>query len=184
MPLLHRWRREYAPAPYFSLRKLLESQGHETHCPQPPSADLKQLLSDPTSPNFDQDPPPSGHPPQTQDSDVIKTLLKYLVEKDGKEVLLIAHSSGGWSASEAAVPEFQFQARQAEGKEGGIIRIFNIASFLIPVGQSVRSTFSGKPNEEPAPWFTLHVHQPTSDHYIPYVASYQRRASAFPFRLN
>lgn len=31
--------------------------------------------------------------------------LERLIKQDGKEVLLVAHSSGGWVATQAAIPE-------------------------------------------------------------------------------
>lgn len=144
----------HTPAPYDGLRKTLESHGYETYCPQLPCAELKNLVANPSTPDFDSD--PISHPPQSADSDVIKSLLKTLVQDEGKTVLLVAHSSGGWSASEAAVPEFQSEMRKKEGKEGGIIGVFYISAFLIAMGESVSGTYF-RDLQEQTTWLTLHV---------------------------
>jgi hypothetical protein len=134
---------------YASFTDALRHEGFECHCPQLPTADLEYLGVDPANPDYDRDPPASGHPPQSHDSSILKTALNVLVEEQGKEVLLVAHSSGSWSAAEAATPLYQRGARLAEGKQGGIIGIFNIAGFLIEPGRSIWSTFSGQPNDAP-----------------------------------
>ena len=127
----------HTTALYESFRKALESRGYETHCPQLPCADLQNLVINPLNPDFSAPPPSAGHPPQSADSDVVKALLKMLVEEQGKKVLLVAHASGGWSATEAAVPEFQSAQRKKEGKMGGVIGIFYMSGFLVEMGESV-----------------------------------------------
>ncbi|KAF2710441.1 hypothetical protein K504DRAFT_490563, partial [Pleomassaria siparia CBS 279.74] len=132
----------HTPAPYGSLSKALETHGHSTHCPQLPGALLQNLVSDASNPDFDAAaPPPSGYPAQSDDADTIKSLLKTLVEEQGKKVLLVAHSSGGWSASEAAVPDLQRDVRSKEGKEGGVIGVFYMTALLVARGESTSATF-------------------------------------------
>lgn len=152
----------HTPAPYADLRAHLEKAGFATHCPQLPTADPKYLVPDSSNPSFDQAPPPGGHPQQTVDAEVLGKLLKRLIDEESKEVLLLAHSSGGWTACEAATPELQREKRREVEKKGGVIGIFYMASFLIMPGESVWSTFSkstDKPAEakEPAEWFTFLV---------------------------
>jgi hypothetical protein len=127
----------HTPAPYEPFRKALESRGYETHCPQLPCAELQNLVINPLNPDFSVPPPSAGHPPHSADSDFVKALLKTLVEEQGKKVLLVAHASGGWSATEAAVPEFQPAQRKKEGKMGGVIGIFYVTGFLVEMGESV-----------------------------------------------
>ncbi|KAF2684804.1 alpha/beta-hydrolase [Lentithecium fluviatile CBS 122367] len=144
----------YHPAQaYTQFLRLLTERGYETHCPQLPTADRKCLVADPSNPSFEQPAPPGGHPQQGRDAEVLQALLKQLVEDEGNDVLLVAHSSGGWTACAGSTPEFQRERRKKEGKTGGVIGIFFMASFLILPGASVFSTFAQA--EEPAGWFTF-----------------------------
>jgi hypothetical protein len=146
----------HTPAPYEPLRKALESRGYETHCPQLPCSNLENLVINPSNPDFSIPPPPAGHPPQSADSDVVKVLLKTLVEEQGKNVLLVAHSSGGWSATEAVVPEFQLAQREKEEKIGGVIGIFYVAAFVVEMGGSVAGQIFDDLKHD-LDWITFHV---------------------------
>lgn len=109
-------------------------------------------------PNFDLGPPASGYPMGDDDVDILLGLLKRLIEKECKRVLLVAHSAGGWSATQAAIPELQAKTRSAEGLCGGIIGIFYYGAFIIPVGESINSFF--QPKDTPPvvpPWMKYHV---------------------------
>ncbi|KAH8702376.1 Alpha/beta hydrolase fold-1 [Talaromyces proteolyticus] len=135
----------YTPAPYVPFMEALKSQGLEAYCPQRPTCDLSRLnVGDINNPDFDRDPPTGGYPTDTEDVDAVVEILKKLANDEGKLVLLVAHSSGGWVATQAAVPELHAKARQAEGKAGGIIGIFYMGAFVVPVGESVNSFFQPK----------------------------------------
>lgn len=140
----------HTPAPYHGLRKALESHG------QLPCSVLKNLIADPDNPDFDTDPSSNpSHPPHSADSEVIKSLLKTLVSEESKKVLLVAHSSGGWSANESAIPEFQAEKRKEQGKEGGVLGIFYISAFLIEVAESLSGTYF-RDSKDASDWITLH----------------------------
>jgi pimeloyl-ACP methyl ester carboxylesterase len=124
----------------------LRTKGFEASCPQLPTADPARLVADPSNPSFNQPPPPNGVPEHVEDANVLNAALRKLIEDEGKEVLLLAHSSGGWSATEAAVPSLRRNARKDAGKQGGLIGIFYIAAFLIKPGESVYSIFSTLPS--------------------------------------
>ncbi|KAE8378841.1 Alpha/beta hydrolase fold-1 [Aspergillus bertholletiae] len=135
----------HSPAPYQPLLEYLNSQGFESYCPHRPTCDLSNLnVGDINNPDFNRGPPPGGFPSDSEDVAVVTQLLDKLINREGKRVLLLAHSSGGWVATQAALPEFQYQPRQAHGQAGGIIGLFYYGAFVIPVGQSVNSFFQPK----------------------------------------
>jgi pimeloyl-ACP methyl ester carboxylesterase len=149
----------HTPAPYEPLVQALEARCIKAYCPQRPSCDLSKLnVGDVNHPDFDREPPTGGYPTEADDAHVVIKLLEKLVIDEGRLVLLVAHSSGGWVATEAAQPALQATARKAEGKHGGVIGIFYIGAFIIPVGESVHSFF--QPKDGPAntpPFMEFHV---------------------------
>lgn len=138
----------HTPAPYEPFMQSLNSHGFETvHCPQRPTCDLGRLNvgDDLLNPDFNLGPPSTGgYPSDTEDVDVVIQVLDELVNKDGKHVIVLGHSSGGWVASQAAIPEYQLKARQSRGEKGGIIGIFYFGALVVPVGESVTSFFQPK----------------------------------------
>jgi hypothetical protein len=87
------------------------------------------------------------------DAAVIRGKLEVLIEKEDKNVLVLAHSYGGRAASEAADQRFSVKEREKEGKKGGLLGIFNASAFPLPVGKSMLSFGEGTT----IPGFTIHV---------------------------
>ncbi|THC90316.1 hypothetical protein EYZ11_010215 [Aspergillus tanneri] len=113
-------------------------------CHGSPTCDLNNLnVGDINDPDFNREPPTGGYPSDTEDVSTVMQILHMLVN-DGKLVLLVGHSSGGWVATQVAVPELHAKVRQLEGKPGGIIGLFYFGAFIIPVGESVHSFFQPK----------------------------------------
>lgn len=83
--------------------------------------------------------------------------MKQLITQDGKKVVLIGHSSGGFTATAAAIPELQAKNRTSES--GGIIGIFYASGFLVPVGESVHTFFQPKDGSPPVipPYCNFHA---------------------------
>ena len=135
----------HTPAPYEPLMRALNSQGFETYCPRRPTADLSKLnVGDVNNPDFDRGPPPERFPSIFEDVAVVHQVLHKLINQESKQVLLLAHSSGGWVATQAAIPELQRKTRQANGQEGGLVGLFYYAAFVIPVNESINSFFQHK----------------------------------------
>ncbi|KAE8323544.1 Alpha/beta hydrolase fold-1 [Aspergillus sergii] len=135
----------HSPIPYEPFMQKLQSQGYEAYCPHRPTCDLSKLnVGDVDHPDFDLGPPAEGYPTDTDDVNGVVKLLDKLVNEDGKLVLLVAHSSGGWVATQAAIPELQAKTRRSEGKTGGLIGIFYMGAFVVPVGESIHSFFQPK----------------------------------------
>lgn len=96
-----------------------------------------------------------------EDVDVVNDCLERLIKQDGKEVLLVAHSSGGWVATQAAIPELQRKTRQANGQEGGLAGLFYYSAFVIPLNESINSFFQPKDGSFTIPpWLRFYVGEP------------------------
>jgi len=151
--------------PYQPFITALQEKGIETHCPQLPTSDLSKLnVGNISNPDFNLEPPAGGYPQPSDDVKVIQTLLHQLIVKDGKNVVLYGHSSGGFVASEAAIPELQAKNRKEKGLEGGIVGIFYACGLVVPVGESIHSFFQPKDGSAPVlPHFSkFHVSVPYS----------------------
>lgn len=85
------------------------------------------------------------------DIETVRKVLLPLVE-EGKEVVLIGHSSGGISMS-AVVEGLDATSRTAAGKKGGVIKCIYLAAFVLPKGQSLLGMLGG----QPLPWMVVQV---------------------------
>ncbi|PYI08008.1 hypothetical protein BO78DRAFT_442225 [Aspergillus sclerotiicarbonarius CBS 121057] len=136
----------HTPAPYGPFMEALTSHGlFEAHCPQRATCDLSKLNvgDDFQHPDFNRDPPPGGgYPNDLDDVQIVHQLLDRLINQENKLVLLLGHSSGGLVATQAAIPELQYKNRGAQ--KGGVIGIFYVGRFVVPVGESVHSFFQPK----------------------------------------
>lgn len=125
----------HTPVPYQPFLDALKGNNIEAYCPQLPASDHTKLnVSDISHPNYDIAPPPGGFPQPPDDIEVIKKLLHRLVVNEGKNVLLIGHSSGAFTTTASAIPALQAQQGKAQDASGGIIGIFYACGFLIPFG--------------------------------------------------
>ncbi|KAI9041520.1 alpha/beta hydrolase [Aspergillus affinis] len=136
----------HTPAPYEPFMKALVSSGlFEAYFPQRPTCDLNKLnVGDIDHPDLDRGPPPEGYPTDLDDMAVFHQLLERLVVREGKPVILLGHSSGGVIATQAAMPELLYKTRHAQGHSGGVIGLFYVGAFLVPVGESAHSFFQPK----------------------------------------
>ncbi|KAK1145463.1 hypothetical protein N8T08_004338 [Aspergillus melleus] len=117
----------------------------EAYCPQRPTCNLSKLnVGDIDHPDFSRGPPPEGYPNDLDDAAVVHELLERLVVREGKPVIRLGHSSGGVIATQAAILELLYKARQAQGHPGGVIELFYVGAFLVPVGKSAHSFFQPK----------------------------------------
>lgn len=150
----------HTPKPFEPFLAALKAQGIEGYCPQLPTSNLTKLnVGDPSHPDYNRDPPPGGYPQPVDDVVIINNLLSRLIEGEGKNVLLIGYSTGGGSATAAAVPQLQARTRQAKSLPGGIVGIFYECAFVIPVGESINSFVRPKDGSPPVapPYCQLHV---------------------------
>jgi pimeloyl-ACP methyl ester carboxylesterase len=137
----------------------LKAQGIDAYCPQLPTSDLAKLnIGNIDHPDFDIGPPSEGYPQGEEDTEVILSVFKPLVEEQGKHVILLGHSAGGWTATQAAKKELQAKERAKQGLSGGIIGVLYVGAFVIPVGDSIHTFF--QPKSGPAivpPFLNFHV---------------------------
>lgn len=72
----------------------------------------------------------------------ISSKLEGLVEKGGREVILIAHSYAGIPGSSAARP-FVRKERAQQGKKGGVTGVLYISSWAVPAGKTTLEAAEG-----------------------------------------
>ena len=79
----------------------------------------------------------------TEDADALRGQLLSLIESDGKDVLVLAHSYGGIPAAGAAYGLSKSSRRQ-EGKKGGVLGLIYLSAFVVPEGTSLLTYLGGK----------------------------------------
>ena len=130
----------HIPIHYDPLTKILSSRGF-------PSATL--LL------------PTAGASPPDKDlyDDIayISSQLEGLVEKGGKEVMVVVHSYGGIPGSSAARPFIRKERAQQE-KKGGVIGILYISSWGMPEGKTTLDAIEDMNTD----WMKIDVSTPCS----------------------
>ncbi len=135
----------HVPAHYECIAKELQSQGISASTLLLPTCDLSHAsILDLNHPDLAGPRPSEPWPDMYADAHAICEKLSQLVEA-GNSVLLVAHSYGGLPASEALLPELCFQARKKDGKPGGVIGFFAIASFFLPAGMTTVQAVGGEP---------------------------------------
>ena len=72
----------------------------------------------------------------------ISSQLEELVEKGGRDVIVIVHSYGGIPGSSAARP-FVRKERAQQGKKGGVIGVLYISAWAMPTGKTVMDAIEG-----------------------------------------
>jgi hypothetical protein len=108
----------------------LEDAGFPASCPLQPSVGKA---------------PPIG---LKEDAQMIRDELSKLIEAEGKDVVVIAHSYGGVVTAEAVDTKFSKSQRAAAGQHGGVIQLLYVCAFVLPVGESLASAF-GNPEKVP-----------------------------------
>jgi len=145
--------------PYEPFIEALRAQGITAHCPQLPTSDLTKLnVGNPQDPDYDAKPPPQSYPQPAEDAVVLQCILHELLNQ-GKYVVVLGHSSGGFVAAYITKPELQAKVRKAKGETGGIIGIFFECAFLIPQNDSVHTFFQPKDGSQAIIplWTVVHV---------------------------
>lgn len=107
---------------------------------------------DASNPEFQALAPPHGWADGYTDAEAIRQKVETLSD-EGKQVILVGHSYGGWVATESATLDLHFRERSKNGRSGGIIGIFYISGYILPVGQSTDSFFSPQGDATPLPPF-------------------------------
>jgi hypothetical protein len=89
------------------------------------------------------------------DSDTIASVIRPIVEDEGRDVLLVMHSYAGMPGP-AAAKGLSKTERMQQGKSGGIVGMVFIAAFLVPEGLSCAGLQGGRL----PPWILLDKVQP------------------------
>ncbi|KAL4897645.1 Alpha/beta hydrolase fold-1 [Aspergillus ambiguus] len=114
------------PPAFDLLRAELAARGFPTEAPAHPSIGAE---------------PPN----KTLDDDVasLRALLTRLIEDEGKEVVVVAHSYGGVVGS-SAVKGLAKADREANGQTGGVIEMVYLAAFALEQGKSLLDMLGGQ----------------------------------------
>ena len=78
-----------------------------------------------------------------KDTEAVRVQILNLIDKEAKDVLVVAHSYGGIPAG-GAVSGLSKVARLKEGKQGGVIGIVYITAFVAREGTSVFDILGGE----------------------------------------
>jgi alpha-beta hydrolase superfamily lysophospholipase len=105
--------------------EVFDKAGYESVCPRQPSVG-----------NL----PPVG---LKEDAQCIREELSRLVEQEGKDVLVVAHSYGGMVSNEGIDASMAKAARAKAGKKGGVVRIVFLTAFLVPKGAALSTPLGG-----------------------------------------
>lgn len=114
----------HTPEGFTPLARILEKEGYPSVLISLPSAGAHP-----------------GHPDFSQDVATIRKIITDL-SNEGKEVMVVMHSGGSVSGSEAS-RGLGKKERQAEGKNGGIVRVIYIGILLPEAGKTLFETFQG-----------------------------------------
>ncbi|KAL2005055.1 hypothetical protein VTN00DRAFT_2905 [Thermoascus crustaceus] len=116
----------HLPECFDALREVLESHGYPTESIAHPSIGAEP-------------------PTKTLDDDAknVRKTLSRLIDKEGKDVILIGHSYGGNVVSNAS-DGFGRATRAAEGKAGGISLLIYLTGFVVPKGKSLLVGLGGQ----------------------------------------
>jgi len=67
-------------------------------------------------------------------------------------VLIVAHLSGGWAATEAVTPSLEYEARKIEGQSGGVIGIIYSCAYIPFNGEGTGEFFNARFADRPSKW--------------------------------
>lgn len=115
----------HTPKHFAPVREVFEKAGFLTSCPRQPSVG-----------NL----PPVG---TMEDAQCIRDEVARLVEGEGRDIIVVAHSYGGVITTQAVEQRFAKKERVREGKSGGVSRIVYMCAFLLEVGQSLVNALGG-----------------------------------------
>jgi pimeloyl-ACP methyl ester carboxylesterase len=109
------------PSWYEKVTPFLEKAGYENVVVPLPSANSEGKYKTP--------------PTMTDDAASIKAVISDLVN-NGKEVIIVMHSYGGYPGTEATGGLAKAD-RQKQGKDGGVVALVYVAGWMPPVGKSI-----------------------------------------------
>ena len=112
------------PGVYSPFLSALSQAGFVARCPRLPTS-------------FD------DHSPKGSLEDDIAAVRKEVTElaRDGHSIIVLAHSWGGFVASEAISPDLYFPAPQTSKSEGGVVHLIYLSAWMLEPGTSVMDQF-------------------------------------------
>lgn len=110
-----------------------------------------------TYPSVGAEPPNKG---AFDDAAAVRAEVQTLVDQ-GRQVILVGHSYGGFVISEAS-KDLGYKQRKADGKEGGIVLLIFLSAFVVPKGLSLLKMLGGNP----LPWMDVQVSSRTCSYPV------------------
>ena len=117
----------HPPSAYRQLAASLEALGHSTTVASIPSLNPKSVETATC----------------TEDAKALQKQLLSIIDGDGLEVVVLAHSAGGIPAGGAAYG-LSKTTRAEEGKKGGVLGLIYMTAFVVPEGASLVDYLGGK----------------------------------------
>ena len=117
----------HPPSAYRQLAASLETLGHSTVVASIPSLNPKSVETATC----------------TEDANALGKKLLSIIDGDGTEVVVLAHSAGGIPAGGAAYG-LSKTTRAEEGKKGGVLGLIYMTAFVVPEGTSLVDYLGGK----------------------------------------
>lgn len=108
----------------------MESEGYPTVCPLQPTYSAKPA-------------PPAPVISFADDGKTIQATLDDLIEQKGKDVIVAMHSYGGVLGSASVHESYGKKAREAKGLPGGVLQLFYMCAFILPISNSLASALGG-----------------------------------------
>lgn len=121
----------HSPKHFEPIRAILEANGYPTECPRLPTYGPKPA---PPIVSFE------------DDVKAVQKLLTELIDEQGKDVIVVPHSYGGFVGTEAVLAAWSKKAREARGLPGGVVHLFYICAFILPIGGSTYTPYDGHVN--------------------------------------
>jgi pimeloyl-ACP methyl ester carboxylesterase len=118
----------HSPKHFGPVRAIFEAKGYPTEHPRLPTFG------------------PKPAPPIVSVEDdvrVVQELLTELIDEQGKDVIVVLHSYGGFVGTQAVLAVWGKKAREARGLPGGVVHLLYICAFVLPLGASIATPYDG-----------------------------------------
>lgn len=148
----------HTPASYDPLVALLAARGYTTFRAHLPSS--IGSTDAPTATLYD-------------DAGIVRSQLQRIIERQGRDVVVVAHSYGAVVVTEAVKPGMTRESRRALGKQGGVLGLFLIAGYLVEQGASLARPEDGLPG-----WMHAKVRRGTP--FLPFAHTAARTLTTSP----
>lgn len=127
----------HTPPLYANFMLALAEAGIKSYASLVPTLNvIHHDVTDNENPIFDMAEPAGGWPQAEDDAAVVEEDIRALIDQ-GRHVIVLAHSNGGFAGTQAAKAEYSAKQRAKDGRAGGVIGILYVSAFVLPLGVAV-----------------------------------------------